>query len=332
MAHLCYYDSSYYSKLKEFYFRQHPERKTEYFDYFMKVIPYSEIIAKNNILVLNDEDEIVGCHLYLPTKAMVKGVEKDVFWGHDTLILEQYRGDLGVELMMEQYNGRLQFGQGYSEVNYKIQRKMKTPILGIAHRYLLWNWKTPVSLFISLFTGSSRVLNYALKHVSSNGMTFDLIDNIEDLKIPNNGYWQNTSTEVEFVRDRYFIEHRFLKNFNKYYFYAHKTAEGGHDAYFVVRVVNIRGLKFLSVVDFRFTGAAKESMACILKAANKISRSNNIPFVYIDTTLDIDKSLCDFKFKDNVLASVMGPWGMKFKNTETVLFTSADTDLDFQRI
>ena len=77
-----------------------------------------------SLIVLNDKDEIVGCHMYLCTKAIVNGEIIDTQWGYNTYLDPEYRSTIGLDLILLM-NSRRGFGLGLTEINNKIQKKLK---------------------------------------------------------------------------------------------------------------------------------------------------------------------------------------------------------------
>jgi hypothetical protein len=67
-------------------------------------------------IVVNEKNEIVGCHLFYCTKALINGEEVETQWGHDTYLDEEYRKVIGVEFLLAR-KAIPSFGLGLSEVN-----------------------------------------------------------------------------------------------------------------------------------------------------------------------------------------------------------------------
>ena len=331
MSKIIHYNHNYYDLLKDYCQKSWPDSSVKYYEYKMNEIPENANDVLENLIALNDEGDIVGCNFFLPTRALIHGVETKIYWSHNTLVDEKYRGDLGMEMMLAA-KGKDKFGAGLSLINYKIQKRLKSNFLGIEHSYIKLNLQTPISL---IFCCLKKGTNYSFKafdRIATNGYCFKLITDIHQLTIPNNGYWFNVESDVEFVRDEHFIDKRFLHNFNKYYLYAHDDKDGQTDMYFVLRITRRKGLPVLSIIDFRYGMNNKNALKVIINAANKLARKNGFPFTLLCTTMVVDKSLYSFKLKDNPCAAVLGPKKLKFPNPSSIVFTMADADADFQTI
>jgi hypothetical protein len=331
MGKIIHYTPDYYSPLKEYYLKTWSNRSIEYFDYRIKVIPENSNDVLENIIALNDKGEIVGCNFFLPTHALINGIDTKIYWSHDTIVDEKYRAELGTEMMLA-IKGDNIFGAGLSLINYKIQKRMKTPFLGTEQNYIILNALSPLSLIKCFITRGSRVQLREINSVKVNGLEFKRITDISQITIPNQGYWFNVESDVEFIRDAHFIKKRFLHNFNKYDFYAHKNKEGKTDMYFVVRLTYRKGFPVLSIIDFRYDKNDKKALKTIIKGASKIARQNGIPFTLLCTTMHVDKKLYTFKLKENKCAAVLGPKKIKFINPGSIVFTLADADADFQTV
>lgn len=331
MGEIIHYRPDYYNLLKEYYLKSWPNSPVEYYEYKMNEIPEDPNDILENLIVLNDNGEIVGCNFFLPTRALIHGVETKIYWSHDTLVDEDYRGDLGMELMLA-VKGKDKFGAGLSLINYKIQKRMKANFLGTEHSYIKLNSLTPFS-FISRFLKKGTNLSFkAFSNITANSCCFKLITDIYQLTIPNKGYWFNVESDVEFIRDAHFIDKRFLHNFNQYYMYAHEDRDNRTDMYFVLRVTYRKGFPVLSIIDFRYDMNNEDALKVIINATNKLARKNSIPFTLLCTTMKVDRSLYTFKLKDNPCAAVLGPKALKSQSSSSIVFTMADADADFQTI
>lgn len=329
MSKIIHYKPEYYNLLKEYYIKTWPERPIEYFEYKINEIPEDADDLHENLIVFDDNAKIVGCNFFFPTWALVLGNETKIYWSHDTIIDEEYRGDLGMELMLA-IQGANKFGAGLSSINYKIQKRMKTPFLGTEHSYVKLNALSPFSM---VYRRLNKGFSFNERNmVRADGYEFKLIKDIRQLTIPNKGYWFNVESDVEFIRDAYFIDKRFLHNFNKYYLYAHDDKDGHTDMYFVLRITRRKGFPVLSIIDFRYDMNNKKALKVVINAANKLARKNGIPFTLLCTTMIVDKSLYTFKLKDNSCAAVLGPKKLKLPNPSSIVFTMADADADFQTI
>lgn len=331
MSEIIHYRPDYYSPLKDYFLKSWPNSPVEYYEYKMNEIPEDASDVLENLIALNDKGEIVGCNFFLPTHALIHGVETKIYWSHDTIVDEEYRGDLGTELMLA-VKGDYIFGAGLSLINYKIQKRMKTPFLGTEQSYIILNALSPLSLIKYFITRGSKVQLKEINSVKVDGFEFKRITDISQITIPNQGYWFNVESDVEFIRDAHFIEKRFLHNFNRYDFFAHKDKDGKTDMYFVVRLTYRKKFPVLSIIDFRYDQNDTKALRMIINGASKLARKNRIPFTLLCTTMHVDKRLYTFKLKENKCAAVLGPKRIKYKNPSSIVFTMADADADFQTV
>ena len=83
------YSSFYHDELYAYIEKNYINRPKQYIDYCLNNLTDN---IQGTLLCLNEKDEIVGCQLCFPTKALIKGEEQYIAWGHDLRIDEDYRG------------------------------------------------------------------------------------------------------------------------------------------------------------------------------------------------------------------------------------------------
>jgi hypothetical protein len=114
---------------------------------------------------------------------------------------------------------------------------------------------------------------------------FYKVKNAKDINIPNNGYWYKNHCDLDFIRDKEFIESRFLRN-TVYDYYAYST----DDSYFVVRNGTYRGFPALILSDFRYNPEDNYSAESILKAVWKLARKSHFGIIYfLCGDINVDK-------------------------------------------
>jgi len=326
------FKQEYYEELLAFSKKIWPHKSEDYLKYRLLQIPEHINDNSNNLLVLNDESRIVGCTLYFPTKARINGKEEKVFWGHDMFVEEQYRGAAGLLLIIEMCNISTAFGFGTTDINFKIQKELGTRFIGVTNQYVIFNfWSFKLPLFkIKLlgiptldkfnFPDELKIRNYLFKKVSS----------VNELNIPNNGYWSDPEIDIEFVRDEHFIKNRFFENFTKYYFYIlkHDNPSEPDECYFVVRPSIEGDFLVLSIVDFRFNFKKPEQYKLILKAASKLGRRNKFPLVTLRTSIEFSRfNLYPLIFRTGSKEHIVTNFPIE-KNI-SLFVTNADADIDF---
>jgi hypothetical protein len=329
---IVYYESKYYDALLAFSLKLWPQKSEEYLKYRLFRLPESIEDNRNNLLVLNNEGEIVGCILYFVTKARINGNEQKVFWGHDFYVEEKYRGAASLRLMVEMGNIKPSFGAGSTDMNLKIQKELGAKFIAIEFHYVLfnlWSFKLPL-IKLKLLRSSFRD-NYNLpEEVRVNKCTFKMVSDVNDLNIPDNGYWNVSFLDIEFVRDKHFLKNRFFDNFNKYHFYrlSGENSSAPDECYFVVRPVTESSFPVLSLVDFRYNFNKPEQFRLILKAASQIALRNGIPLVSLRTSAELKKmTLYPLMLRTGSKQYIGGPsFG---HNKPRVLVNCADADTDF---
>lgn len=325
------FSPEYYNDLLAFSKKMWPRNSEEYLKYRLFQIPENVEDNKHNLLVIN-EGKIVGCTLYMPTKARIYGKEENILWSHDMIVEEKYRGGAGLLLIIEMLKIKSTFGFGTTDINYKIQKELGTKFIGIAKHFIIFNfWSFKLLLIKLKLIGVPAREKYSFPdEISVKGKIFRRVLCIKELKIPDNGYWSNSSVDIDFLRDEHFLKNRFFENFNKYFFYkldpAYKTQ---HDeCYFVVRPTVEGGYPVLSLVDFRFNFKKQEQIMLVFKAVAKITKRNRIPLATVRTSLEYKKlNLFPLIFKRNSRMDIVTYFPV---NTNLMVFiTNADSDSDF---
>jgi hypothetical protein len=326
------FEQKHYEGLLAFSKRVWPKKSEEYLKYRLFSIPEQTGDNRFNLLVINDDGEIVGCALYIPTKARINDKEEMILWSHDMIVEDQYRGAAGLLLIMEMFKNRSTFGFGVSDINFKIQKELGANFIGLANLYLIFNiWSFKLLLYkLRLMKKSGKdIYNFPAK-LKVGKYKFTRISNVNELNIPNNGYWIDGNLDIDFVRDEHFFRNRFFENFNKYYFYNLEFEDSSkpNECYFVVRPVNKRGLMVLSIVDFRFNFRKPEQFKSLVRAGAKLGRLNRIALVSL---------LTSFKHRRINLYTLIKRKGSQqhiltyypVNSGHNVLVTSADSDMDF---
>jgi hypothetical protein len=327
------FEQKYYDELLAFSKRIWPEKSEEYLKYRLFQIPEDPDDIKKNLLVLNDEGKIVGCILYFPTRAKILGVEEKVYWGHDMVVEEEYRGAAGLMLIIEMNENRTAFGFGTTEINYKIQKELGTKFIGAARHYVIFNilsFKLPLYRWKLLKTGKKENFRFPEK-ISAGMSTFRKIYSVSDMKIPGDGYWTSGAYDIEFIRDEHFFKNRFFENFISYQVYKLENHGDKDECYFVLRPLEEGGYPVLSIVDFRFNPGKPEQFMFLVKAASTLARMNGIPLTTCRTSYNFRRlNLCPLIFGRNALEHIVTCYPANANSK--LMVTNADADLDFLNI
>lgn len=319
------YNSVYREKLFSYLKKISPSSSEEYIDY---------CICKSDgdipsIIVINENDDIVGCHLHFTTRIYAKGLETVVAWGHETYLNEDCRGAVGLEFVLT-INRANTLGIGYTEINSEIQKKLKqNTLLYTVFNYFLLNIYFPLGLIKKVLRCNSSPLK-KIETIEAGGICFKLITNSNDLLIPNEGYWFKNSVEYDLIRDKQFLDYRFINNdvFDYYVYEYHNN--NCESCYFVVRSILYRGIPTLLLVDYRYNGNPK-LMANILKAVKKLAYKNCIGVIQTTGGMKEVEDVFDSKLCIKRPAQAMIHKSLKPMSSDYISITPADSDVDFNR-
>ncbi len=214
-------------------------------------------------LVINENGAVVGCQLYYCTKAIIHDRVVEIQWGHDMFLDEEYRATIGLDFMFSvSANGG--FGLGLTNVSEKIHKQLKYKFIHGVYNYYIVNRLLFLLPFQKLFKLKPAITNNEIIKVGD--LVFRRIYSVNELSIPNNGFWYRDYNDLDFVRDAAFLENRFFNcKVYDYRVYASK------DSYFVVRESVYRGFPALLLCDFRYTPSDAKSVYRMIMAINKLA-------------------------------------------------------------
>ena len=302
-------------RLQSFMRSVFPQYSANYIDYCIKQ-------AKDitpSILVVNNEGEIVGCHLYYCTKAIVNGKVIETQWGHDTFLKEQYRKEGGVDFLLARKRIP-SFGLGLTETNAKLRKLMKSVFFrGVYNYYII----TPYICFSpiqKLFHINNKIKEEGSISIKSH--LFKQVYSSSEMPIVNNGFWYKGYYEIDFVRDADYLDYRFFKcNVHRYIVYA------SEDSYFVVRESSYKGMPALMLSDFRYNPAKKDSVNVLLKAVLKLARKSHLGIVYfVCGDINVEQF---FKNKIHYKTHLDFITSYKISPDASFSLTGGDSDADF---
>lgn len=258
----------YRNKLVDYMHQKYPSFSDAYIQFDVNEAIGAKEKGTKSLIVINDNDEIVGCHLNFITKAWINGVEKDVVWGHNTYLDEEYRSTIGLDFTLEINSTKDGFGYNLSDVNTKIQKLFKTNVFVKGLRlYSIYKW----SVFwgaIYKITGRIPAIPTELPlYVSTRKDSYKQCNSVKDLNIPNGGYWNREVCDVDFIRDEVFLTKRFFENpVNKYYVYTNRNK----NCYFSVRPILHNGVLALQIADCRYVPHQSQIAFDIFKAIENL--------------------------------------------------------------
>ncbi len=286
------------------------------------------------LLLLENENEIVGQILLCPFNWYYDKMPNQSFWGCDWFVLKEHRGNGKLLMKRTIEDHGTYFGIGHSEAAERIVTSYGLKKIGNLMKFI---WlKNPVSLVkLSIKVAikrhsKSRPIHGPItfpSNVSSKDHEFELI---EDLKEWEQRPWKST---LEFARSFEFLKWRFFQTPIKYYFYKNKSTS--HPAYFVTRISMWRGMRMLVLVDYRLSHDDAKIWRAIIKASKSLARTLDCEGVitqsshrFFDREL---KSNMFFKIgRDNFIMTYSKSAYPEdaIQNRNLVFATSADSDVD----
>lgn len=322
-----------------------PEYKEQFFAYLHKTFPsyspeYLEYSIEHSLkrnpselsamLILNEKGEIVGCHQYYNSRALIKGNEETINWGFNTYIDEKYRKDIGLEFIMTLY-AKKGFGIGLSEINREIHKKIKTTFFDGLYNYCQITPRIIYDIFYRVLPLKTKSLD-SINNVKTKQFTFNRVTKSNDMRIPNNGFWYKDHIDVDFVRDSDFLNRRFFAN-NVFEYQVFQIAdEKAFPCYFVIRTFKFKSYRALYLVDFRYEYGNINQLDSIFKALNIICKkikcgvlfwTSNDPLV----ARKFANKKNVFKRYDDLLATRK----YHLNKDNSIIVTAADSDVDFLR-
>lgn len=313
------YSGLWRDKLRTFLLKTFPDYSKEYVDY---CLDHSSGHTPAQIII-NDQDEIVGCNLCTCTSVLFDEDVKVLPWSHDTYIDDNYRSKIGLEMMIHMRSIE-HFGLGLTDIKRKIEKKLGSIFFEGVYTYYLATPKVLLSFFQKLFNYSPAL---KLKNeITVNNNVFHLVDNAEEMAIPNEGFWFKGFRDLDFVRDSSFINDRFINN-NVFSYHIYSTNVKDNPCYFVIRKTKYRGYPSLAISDFRYDPTHPEMVRIILKAVKHIAIRNNLGIIlFICGDKNFDMAL---KHKLSVCRPIDFVTNIKKMKGSSFIITGADSDGDF---
>lgn len=318
------YSIEYQQKLKDFLKKHNPSFSDVYVDFLVENA-WNDKHEDPAILVVDDDDNIVGEHLFFYTKAKINGVEQGVRWSHDTYLEESARRYIGLDFVIEINSRKNCFGIGLSEINKKITQKVNRAAFFPVYTFLLFNPYLLLDILKRPFVKTVKQLDYS-DSFAVKDITFEKVTDINTLHIPNQGYWGGQDGyDIEFVRDREYIRRRFFNNpVFKYTMYHN------NDSYFIVRPIIYRGFRTLSIVDYRYNMSKQDNLDILLKAFTTLAKKNHCGITCIITSeFAMLEKLKKFPWKRMRISDLL--FSKKFVNKAnySVMATISDPDGEY---
>ena len=273
----------YKSKLINYMHKVFPSFSEAFIQYDVNEAIKGQKTKKLSFIAVNEKDEIVGCHMNFLTKAWIKGEEKVIAWGHNTYLDEEYRRQVGMDLILEIVSFQYGFGYGLTDINFKIQHLIKTNIFinGLRkyckiNKWYLWS---NICKLLKIKRQIPPTLPSAINYGQE---SFHLCEDAKEIIIPNRGFWYKDICEVDFIRDYDFLNKRFFQNpVCKYYTYTNLD----RNCYFVIRPIIYQGMIGIQIADIRYKSSQPEQAKIIHHSIEKLC-SNIHAGVLLFTTSD----------------------------------------------
>ncbi len=317
--------------------RGQPEEANQY--RFFKN-PINSEAYKNVLVAKNNDDEIVGQILLLPTEFHYRGKKHSASWGMDYIVDEAHRGSpLGVILAKKAIRNRFHFGVGLAEMSLKVHLSLREKHIGYFSKYIRFrSIFSPLIFIVNLIFKIKDSLHSLVMpdHIKTNHGEFNRLTDPESMG-SERGFWLNDV--LEFSRDNQFNRWRFFHYPDKYFVYkfspVHKESSI-NPTWFVLRPIIWKNTPCLLLVDFRFETLSDFDE--ILLAANHVLRQSKANAILTGNSLSsAHKVLGNHSFisfgekKGHVVTNFFNSSDCKdssYKSDE-IMITFADSDLDF---
>ena len=320
------YSPQLHGALLSFMIGQYENRSAEYLDWWLSNIDKGDKSLWETTLVVYYDNEIIGCYTSNPVYIVTDGKTTPMFYGGNAIIDPKFRGaGIGKKIYAEIFKYKNRISIGLTAASYAIQtQKFEEchPILNV-RVYVSVSWYCLRSIMNKFLNKTSNVAFPDKIMVS--GCLFSRITDVKDLdEFPENGIWLNDN--VELIRSKEWLKSRFIDIYRKDYsiYVMHKDEELA--GYAVFRKGRIYGVEFISIVDFRYKDSRLERV--VTKAANKIAKMNGIGFTFCMSSR-LHSLIRLLPFTIRLPKKIKNVTVVEKIKDEKILFTSADSNLDF---
>jgi hypothetical protein len=306
----------------------------ESFSYRFDNNPCNGDSSNESLVVENEDGQIIGQALMMPTRIGFGGKVFPAYWGMDFFVDKRFRGITGVHLLKKAIAVENHFGVGLSKTALGLHLHFGEYIAGYMKKYIRLSSVLGLCKIILNKEEPSKSNRFP-ETLNVSGGRFTRVHDPEELAT-GEGFWDPDL--VEFSRKKEFIKWRFLYYQDKYFVYKYHPetiSEDAKPAYFVVRPIVWRKLNCLLLTDYRFPRGRKDLFEKILKAAARLSRKNRMAATLTGCSLPeydplLRKKLFVKLGKKMVIVS-------NFQSLKTpadhhknrILVTFADSDIDF---
>lgn len=328
-----HYTPEWHDRLLAYMQSVYPHRNSEYLNWWITNLDNAGFTYwEKSPLILENGNHIIGCTTVNPISIVNQNNTESLFCWGNTIISPNHRGK-GISKGI--YNERNKFKNwlaiGITDIGWKVQLKYVntfTPLrpinvyIGVNRQIVILSLKR----IFHISNSSLSAVSFPLKLKINGHDEIRRINNVSEMEIPINGYW--TGDDIEFVRDRVFIQKRFFDIYcaERYGIYQY-LSNGQCIGYVILRKTRYKGFDMISLVDYRFHTRKDELHA--FKVASKIAKLNRIGLVIAFSSRDYGNSLMPLVFKTKKKVSCATGYKDYADKFNDVLITSGDSDLDF---
>ena len=280
-----------------------------------------------------DEENIIGQFPVQPCKYVCNGQTRPAYIGYDFYVAEQYRQTGSGALLACHVVRRFHpyFVIGLSDTAKRMMSALKLRVIGELHKYL-WLRKsmTTAASILRALTGAPAA---TLPDRPFPGIVPCRGKRLSQSFNPLDGdAVENNDKVLAFSRNAEFMRWRFLDHPNRYNLF---TFAPRSSTYFVVRMCEWRGLRVLSLIDYRYPTSCPYLLKDIVeasKAVAKIVRADGV--LTMSSYAPVDRVLSESAFfrvgKPNLIMADpdVTPDPELISAREAVLVTMADGDTD----
>lgn len=227
------------------------------------------------LIALDKDGRIAGQFMLNNQEWHYKNLKNPGVFGYDFFIPESYRkSGIGALLLLKAVRGRrVFFGVGLTPAAEKLYNAAKIKKIGDLKKFL-WVNRPFASIvhILSCMLKSNEIISgpdcnkIFPAMANADGFTFKLIR-----EPPAEEYAPYYDPDViEFSRSKEFLHWRFFDADIKYHFYYCRDYD--MPLFFVIRPALRKGLRLLSLVDYKSPGRDKKALGLILKTAKSIAR------------------------------------------------------------
>lgn len=278
----------------------------------------SSDISDNTIVLF--KNKIVGCNLYISTKACINGSTRTIKWSHSTYLSPEHRRHVGIDMLFESVTRKDIWGFGLTKINNKIHRLSGSIFCKPSQAYIC-------DLTPDKISRKNRKSKFP-KEFICNGRKFKRCMFSTDHKMPNSGIWNGDCLNVDFIRDCDFMQKRFYGSNRSYWIYKVVRNTEVDELYFVVKEIYSRDKLILFLVDYRFKFNETDSFKAILNALNYLVRNNEYDAIFVTTTFNAEDILSEYgycKYGDSSSIVTNSP---EAYNDMQLMVTPADSDCE----